>query len=222
MRVRYRMLLIATGLGLAAAGLIPPDEAWFETRVAVIEPGRIFRGAWQGPRPLRRILRRERIRTVVTLTAINRDDPKYVSQAGALEGSGVDWLLIPMRGSRASLEQMAEAADLVADPARQPVFFHCVGGHHRSSLVQAAYRIRHGGWTAERAWDEVSALPWARPGARADESDRRLIFAFAAAQRNMPRKDSRDEATTDPLGTPPPGRGGPGRLGVRHVEVGRR
>jgi protein-tyrosine phosphatase len=83
-----------------------------------------------------------------------------------------------MRGSRATLAQMAEAADLVADPQRQPVFFHCVAGHHRSSLVHAAYLIRHRGYTAREAWDVVAALPWARPGD--DGADRRLIEAFAA------------------------------------------
>ena len=47
---------------------------------------------------------------------------------------------------------MAEAADLLADPNRQPVFFHCVAGHHRTSLTHAAYLIRHAGYSAEQAW----------------------------------------------------------------------
>lgn len=66
---------------------------------------------------------------------------------------------MPIRGSYASVAEMAEAADLLADPGLQPVFFHCVAGHHRSSQVQAADRIRHEGWSAGRAWDEVAALP---------------------------------------------------------------
>ena len=77
---------------------------------------------------------------------------------------------------------MVEAADLLADPDRQPVFFHCVAGHHRSSLAHAAYLIRHCGWPAEAAWKEVAALPWARPGAQADLDDRALIEAFARSQ----------------------------------------
>jgi protein tyrosine phosphatase (PTP) superfamily phosphohydrolase (DUF442 family) len=173
------MLGGAATLGFGAASAW--DEA-IEKRVAVVAPGRLLRGAWQRPWPLRRIIAREKIRTIVTLTAINRDDPKYVRQARVVRDAGVAWVIVPMRGSRATLEQMAEAADLVADPRRQPVFFHCVAGHHRSSLVHAAYLIRHRGFSAEGAWREVAALPWARPGAPADDGDRRLIAAFAAAE----------------------------------------
>ena len=177
-----RRLAITSGLGGAAfatlglgAAMVRDEVA--EKRVAVVEPGRLVRGAWQRPWPLRRLIARERIRTIVTLTAINRDDPKYVRQAQVVRDTGVAWLIIPMRGSRATLEQMAEAAELVADPQRQPVFFHCVAGHHRSSLVHAAYLIRHRGYTARAAWDCVAALPWARP--RTDGTDRCLIEAFA-------------------------------------------
>jgi protein tyrosine phosphatase (PTP) superfamily phosphohydrolase (DUF442 family) len=158
--------------------------------VAVVEPGRLVRGAWQRPGPLRRVIEREKIKTIVTLTAINREDPKFRAQAEVVRQTGVTWIIVPMHGSRASLEQMAEAADLVSDPARQPVFFHCVAGHHRTSQVHAAYRMRHQGWSAERAWREVAALPWARP--RSDQSDRRLIEAFAEAGASAVR--SRKEA----------------------------
>ncbi len=155
-------------------------------RIRVVVPGRLIGGAWQSPRAMQGLIAREKIRTIVTLTAINRDDPKYISQAGVVDRTGVDWILIPMRGSTATVEQMAEAADLMADPARQPVYFHCVAGHHRTSLAHAAYLIRHAGYSADRAWKVVSNLPWARPGAPADTRDRARIAEFAAAQASIP------------------------------------
>jgi protein tyrosine phosphatase (PTP) superfamily phosphohydrolase (DUF442 family) len=183
---RSAIRVALAGVGTTTVGL---TAAWVwdevvEKHVAVVVPGRLLRGAWQRPWPLRRLIAREKIRTIVTLTAINRDDPKYVRQARVVRDVGVAWVIVPMRGSRATLEQMAQAADLLADPHRQPVFFHCVAGHHRSSLVHAAYLIRHQGSSAEDAWRVVAALPWARPGA--DGTDRRLIEAFAAAQRRFP------------------------------------
>jgi protein tyrosine phosphatase (PTP) superfamily phosphohydrolase (DUF442 family) len=178
----------ALGLGLGAASV---HRAVAEKRVATVVPGRLYRGAWQRPWPLRRILAREKIRTIVTLTAINRNDPKYVSQAAVVRDAGVDWVIVPMRGSRATLEQMATACDLLAERRRQPVFFHCVAGHHRTSLVHAAYLIRHERWSAEAAWRVVAALPWARPGAAADCGDRFLIEAFAAAERGRRWSGSR-------------------------------
>jgi protein-tyrosine phosphatase len=96
--------------------------------------------------------------------------------------TGVDWVIVPMRGSRATLEQMARAADLLADPNRQPVFFHCVAGHHRTSLAHAAYLIRHSGWSAEQAWHAIAELPWTRPHAVADQNDRTLLVEFAKVQ----------------------------------------
>ncbi len=156
-----------------------------EKRVRMVVPGRLVRGAWQSPEALRQIIARERIRTIVTLTAINRDDPKYVGQAEVVSQTGVDWIIVPMRGSTATLEQMAEAADLLADPDRQPVFFHCVAGHHRTNLTHAAYLIRHGGYSAEQAWNAVAELPWTRPYATADQNDRKLIFEFARLQSTL-------------------------------------
>jgi protein tyrosine phosphatase (PTP) superfamily phosphohydrolase (DUF442 family) len=157
-----------------------------EKRVRVVVPGRLWRGAWQTPAALRRLIARERIKTVVTLTAINRDDPKYVSQAEVVRATGVDWILIPMRGSHATLEQMVQAADVLADPQRQPVFFHCVAGHHRTNLTHAAYLIRHADSSAAQAWSTLAALPWTRPEAPADQRDRTLIEEFARRQSSWP------------------------------------
>lgn len=174
-RIGLALTLIAT-VTLLAVGW----DDLFPVRVRVVEPGRLVRGAWQRPGPLRRLIDEQGIRTIVTLTAINRDDPKYVSQQAVVESTGVDWVIVPMRGSTATLEQLAQAADLLADPGRQPVFFHCVGGHHRTGLVHAAYRIRHQGWTAAQAWAELVGLPWTRPVE--DARDRSVIEAFAARE----------------------------------------
>jgi protein tyrosine/serine phosphatase len=173
------MKLIQRLAGCAVVALC--GAAWINQapkRVAEIEPGQIYRGAWQSPEVLRGFVQRAGIRTVVTLTAINTDDPKYTTQKRVLNELSVNWVIIPMRGSTATLDQLVEASDLIAEPKNQPVFFHCVGGHHRSNLVHAAYRIRHHGWTASDAWAEVSALPWTRP--EQDQDDRSLIRAFAA------------------------------------------
>ncbi len=172
-------LTLVVGCALAFVSM---GDGKAEKRVRVIESGRLVRGAWQSPEALRQIIARERIKTIVTLTAINRDDVKYVGQAEVVRQTGVNWIIIPMRGSTATPDQMAEAADLLADPGRQPVFFHCVAGHHRTNLTHAAYLIRHGGCSAEQAWSAVSEFPWTRPSATADQNDRALIEDFARSR----------------------------------------
>jgi protein tyrosine phosphatase (PTP) superfamily phosphohydrolase (DUF442 family) len=221
-----RLLGGVIALAMAAAGIV--GIRWNpinEKNLRVVEPGRLIRGAWQSPEALRAIIARERIKTIVTLTAINRDDPKYVRQAKVVAESGVTWIIVPMRGSRATIEQMAQAADLLADTQRQPVFFHCVAGHHRTSLAHAAYLIRSRGWTAAAAWSEVANLPWARPGAIADQMDKALIDEFGGFQRSvvtasppvMSEVHDDDDATlaSDHPIDRPDGRGDRARLAVR-------
>jgi hypothetical protein len=180
-----RAAILIVGVLVASAWAAASFWAPGARRLRVVEPGRLIGGAWQSPDALRELIARDRIKTVVTLTAINRDDPKYVSQSNVVGQMGVDWIIVPMRGSRATLEQMALAADLLADPQRQPVYFHCVAGHHRTTLAHAAYLIRHGGCTPEQAWKVVARLPWARPGARADQNDRSLILEFGRAESSI-------------------------------------
>jgi hypothetical protein len=221
-----RLAFLALAACASLAAWLGPSLV--EARVRLIEPG-LVRGAWQEPIPLRRLLARERIRTILTLTAINRDDPKYLKQQAVVDSTGVGWLLIPMRGSTATLDQLAEAADLLADPARRPIYFHCVGGHHRTGLVHAAYRIRHQGWTAAEAWAELLTLPWTRPDAPRDRQDRALIDAFAARERQFPRRplepDREDLVELAPgpprLPRPHPAPGAPPR-GRDHLAAGLR
>jgi protein tyrosine phosphatase (PTP) superfamily phosphohydrolase (DUF442 family) len=236
-RVAHRRLVpIALGVaGLMIVGVtiaIVYRDEWFEKRVQVIRPAKLVRGAWQRPIPLNRIIDREGIRTIVTLTAINSTDHKFIDQAEVVKEQGIDWVIIPMRGSRATVEQMAIAADLLADPDRQPVYFHCVAGHHRTSLAHAAYLIRHEGYTAEQAWEAVSSLSWARPEALVDRNDQFLIEEFARVQASIAPareqsgfwevgsgKHAQTASATNPGGRAP-GRGAPG--GLDRVESGAR
>jgi hypothetical protein len=151
---------------------------WFEKRVVIVSPGGLVRGAYQRPNVLRRLIEREKIKTVVTLAALPRNSERYRDEARVVAETGVRWVVVPILDSRPSIEQIANAADLLADHQARPIFFHCIAGHHRTSLALAAYRIRYEGWSADRAWREVSSLPWAKPNR--DVFDHRQIDAFAA------------------------------------------
>jgi hypothetical protein len=151
---------------------------WFERRVRVVVPGQMIRGAYQRPGPLRRLIEREGIRTIVMLAPLPLDSTRYVDEAQVVKQTGVRWITLPIYGSRPTLDQMAAAADLLADRQARPIFFHCIAGHHRTSLALAAYRIRYEGWSADRAWREISSVPWARPST--DTFDHRQVEAFVA------------------------------------------
>jgi len=44
---------------------------------------------------------------------------------------------------------------ILDDPQNQPIFMHCRGGHHRTGIMSALYRIRHDNWDIQRACDEM-------------------------------------------------------------------
>jgi Tyrosine phosphatase family len=185
MRVRawFKRHWLPVGVGVVLTALavqfgVTHWYDWFEKRVWVVEPGQLVRGAFQRPGPLRRVIAREHIRTLVTLSAVGEIADRFEAQAAVVKDTGVAWKVVPILGSRPSLEQMAEASDLLADRSLRPTYFHCVAGHHRTSLALAAYRIRHEGWSARQAWDEISSLPWA--SAETDVFDHEQVERFAA------------------------------------------
>ena len=51
--------------------------------------------------------------------------------------------------------QISEFLRIVNDPAKQPVYVHCVGGRHRTGVMTAIYRMTSDRWTAEQAFAEM-------------------------------------------------------------------
>lgn len=128
---------------------------------AEVEAGRIYRGAWQRDWPMRRVVREERIKTVIAL-AHPPEHPLAIAEKALTSELGVAWLHIPIVDERqtgdpsAIFDPIERAAAAIADPANQPVYFHCHHGVNRASMVQIAYRTMHCGWTLEAATDEIS------------------------------------------------------------------
>ncbi len=151
-------------LGLVA---LAGEQAWrhghdyvLADRFAEVEPGRIYRGAWQKPWPMRRVVRDYHIRTIVAL-AHPPEHPLPVREQALARELGVRWVHVPIVDIRglndrhAISDQLEAAAAVVADPRNQPVYFHCHHGINRASMVQMAYRMLYCGWTLERASDEI-------------------------------------------------------------------
>jgi protein-tyrosine phosphatase len=52
-------------------------------------------------------------------------------------------------------QKIAQALDLISDPANQPVFVHCYHGEDRTGAVVALYRIVFQGCTVDQAHQEM-------------------------------------------------------------------
>src|SRR5262249_34570261 len=92
------------------------------------------------------------VKTVINLTS----DDAMADEQGLVERAGMKYLQIPMTTHVApTTEQLSQFLKVVNDPARQPVYVHCVGGRHRTGVMTAAYRISNYGWTSEQAFKEM-------------------------------------------------------------------
>jgi hypothetical protein len=164
---RRRWLWRALAVGATGLGA---EQFWrhghvyvFPIKFVVVEPGRIYRGAWQKSGPMRRIIRDHNIRCILALA--HPPDHELVLQERALaRGLNVKWIHLPIVDYRGTQDQAAEdaisdlldqAAAVLADPKNYPLFFHCHHGLNRTSMVQIAYRTKYCGWTLAQAADEI-------------------------------------------------------------------
>lgn len=133
----------------------------FADQFAEVVPGKIYRGAWQKPWPMRRLVRLHRIKTVLAL-AHPPDHPLSRDEQALGRELGFRWVHVPIvdeRGNhdyRVINQKLEEAAAILADPNNYPVYFHCHHGINRASMVQMAYRTKYCGWTLRQATDEIS------------------------------------------------------------------
>jgi len=120
---------------------------------------RIHEGLYRGAQPTReglRTLKARGIKTVINLRSnhSNKED---------VEACGMTAVQIPLQadifGSKPPTEeQLRLFFELILDPARQPVFFHCAHGKDRTGTMAALYRIEVEGWAAEDAVEEMQAF----------------------------------------------------------------
>ena len=92
------------------------------------------------------------VKTVINLTS---DDADPAEQAMVTK-NGMGYLQIPMSTRVEPTEdQLTTFLSVVNDPARQPVYVHCVGGRHRTGVMTAVYRMTHDKWTPDQAFREM-------------------------------------------------------------------
>jgi tyrosine-protein phosphatase SIW14 len=92
------------------------------------------------------------VKTLIDLTGgdADRSEPAMAAKAG------LKYVQIPMTTHQVPTpSQLAQFMRVVADPANQPVYVHCVGGRHRTGVMTAVYRMVHDQWTPDLAFAEM-------------------------------------------------------------------
>jgi hypothetical protein len=150
---------------LAAAAAATATPAPMAERIdagpGVENVGRVAPGLYRGSRPTSEgldTLKKLGIKTIVNL----RHYHGAAEEAGCRK-RGLDYVRIVTASSQPpSDEDVRRFLEIVTDPARQPVYFHCWRGKDRTGVMAAAYRMVVEGWTLEAALAEMDAFGFYR------------------------------------------------------------
>ncbi len=133
----------------------PPPAAVVLSAIHIDNFGRISPTYYRGAQPKGHDYADLAALGVKTLINLTSDDASPDEKAMA-ERAGLGYFQIPMNTHVVpTVAQLTEFMKIVNDPAKQPVYVHCVGGKHRTGVMTAAYRMSHDGWDAERAFNEM-------------------------------------------------------------------
>jgi tyrosine-protein phosphatase SIW14 len=146
------LLIVGTGAGIAIKNY---RHQFFAKRFAEVVPGRLYRAGYCEPRPLTRIIRDYKIKTILVLLNDEPDSLLQQKEVAVAQREGVRLIRIPMPGDGiADFDALDQAAGIIADPANQPLLVHCYAGTMRTGASYAAWRMRHCGWSYQQAADE--------------------------------------------------------------------
>jgi len=155
---RNRLLLWLVVIALVLAGVLAIKYGrhyFVPKRFAVVEPGKLYRSGYLEPGPLRRVIRKHKIKTILALLNNEPDTIEQQNEEAVARAENVTIIRIGMPGDgRGDFDSLDKAADVLADVANYPLLVHCAAGVHRTGATYAAYRIKHCGWSFEKALAE--------------------------------------------------------------------
>jgi len=155
-RTRSALIVLTALVAVAVVVVLLSRDRLFPKRFAVVEPGQLYRGGYTEPWPLKRLIEGYGVRHILCLMNFAPGDPRESRERKVASETGVTLEEIPMPGNGcADFASLDAAADYIADPAHRPLFVHCAAGVQRTGAAIAAYRMKHCGWTSDRAIAEA-------------------------------------------------------------------
>jgi protein tyrosine/serine phosphatase len=160
LRMSISALLRCAALAAAVAACTPDNSRLADRSVPIENFAEVAEGVYRGAQPDSagfRALADMGVKTVINLRA-NHDDRQEASRYD------IEVVPIPMSAGLSldppTDEDVRKFFDVVLDPKRRPVFFHCAEGKDRTGTMCALYRMEVDGWTPERAHEEMEAFGW--------------------------------------------------------------
>lgn len=163
-----------------AAGAARPANAAALANIRIDNFGQVSPTFYRGAQPKGRDfadLAALGVKTVIDLA--QEGDP---GEAAYAKQAGMQFVRIPMTTHETpGPKTIAEFLSLVNDPAKQPVYVHCMGGRHRTGVMTAIYRMTAEAWTPIQAFKEMKQYKFGADFLHPEFKDFVLGFAAPAA-----------------------------------------
>jgi tyrosine-protein phosphatase SIW14 len=149
----YGAVLTLT-LTLAVPAIADSGHSAQLDQIHIANFGRVAETYYRGAQPVGRDyadLAAIGVKTIIDLQEYgDKDEPAAAKQAG------LHYIRIGMNTRiDPTAAQLAQFLAIVNDPAQQPVYVHCAGGHHRTGVMTAVFRMTGDGWTGAQAFAEM-------------------------------------------------------------------
>jgi tyrosine-protein phosphatase SIW14 len=147
-------LSLVSPLAAARPGSAPVAPSAVVSQVRIDNFGKVNERYYRGAQPNGRDFADLHALGVKMVIDLAREGDK--NEAANVEAAGMRFVRIPLTtGDAPSQAAIDKFLSLVNDPAKQPVYVHCMGGRHRTGALTAVYRMSREGWTADRAFTEM-------------------------------------------------------------------
>jgi protein tyrosine/serine phosphatase len=145
---------VVLALTLAVPAIADSGHSAHLDQIHINNFGRVSETYYRGAQPVGRDfaeLASLGVKTVIDLQEYG--DPK---EPAAAKAAGLNYVRIGMTTRIVPTpDQLKQFLAIVNDPAQQPVYVHCAGGHHRTGVMTAIYRMTEDGWTRAQAFTEM-------------------------------------------------------------------
>jgi protein tyrosine/serine phosphatase len=116
-------------------------------------------GVYRGGRPSQAGIEALAHMGVKTIINLENDDAAIASETRWAKDANVTEMSFPMSGERTPSDKQVDAIlAVMKDPARRPIYVHCMKGMDRTGIIVALHRVINEGWTDEAAEHERDAI----------------------------------------------------------------
>lgn len=92
---------------------------------------------------------------VKTIINLENDSAAIANETAWAKQAHVTEMSFPMSGERMPSDKLVnDVLEVMKDPARQPIYVHCMKGMDRTGIIVALHRVINEHWTDERAEHE--------------------------------------------------------------------